>query len=363
MSAPKKKKGGHASRCCDPKKRRKALSSTNAGLPGIEGKTAHKSNRFINPNSKKKGEAKTFFPVKKGTDIPVLDGLGNYLGQLSPASVEKGVRINWGQTKVMPRFDPKRIEANPADRFAKPDEPPRQHVYVFSAAMVTPRDWIPKDDPKFSKMRGRATPISGWIPKSALAPSAKRNKLFDCANGCMAAIEQRRRKSGRKQKLRFLDLHEVRWTSREWWSQGPPSGKGQEISERMTHEAIQALVEKKRVHKKMFPNASISGAKAGEGNMAARDYLARSPALPSAYRCVNFLWAVPGSGGVSTDSFPVGTTFHRLVAYKKQTRIYRNGKATSKKITWYYGYVEYPEGKGKGTGRRYGWVLKNAVGK
>ena len=363
----------HPSRCCDPGKKARALASLSSALPGIEGKTVTGGNRFLDPSStktwrdKKKADPRSFFPLKPtgGAKIPVLDGAGNLLGTLSGRALSAGVRINFGQIKKMPRFDLSKVTADPSTRKADPSRPSVQYVYAFATSMLVRQAWLtstPELKAIYGPVKAKAFPISAWIPRSALRTSPKRTKLFDCARGCMSAIAQKRRKTGRTIPMRIANLDQVKWSKSEWIANKSQTAKATGADKRMTKEAISVLLRgENAISKKvMFPNGRISNASQGEGNMAVRDYLARSPALPPFMRCVNFLFAIPGAGGVAMDTFPVGTRFHRLAAYKKQTRIYRKGKPTSKKISWYYGYVSYPEGGGK-TARRYGWLLKNAL--
>ena len=113
----------HAYRCCDPARKKLALKSLDAKLPGINGKTAVGGNRYMEPDAKyirvagksqeERSDAKkaqSTFPIKARyqdatkTRIPVLDGCGNLLGVLSGAACKNGVAINFGQIKKMPRF-------------------------------------------------------------------------------------------------------------------------------------------------------------------------------------------------------------------------------------------------------------------
>ncbi|AKT42913.1 hypothetical protein [Chondromyces crocatus] len=356
----------HPPRCCDPGKKARALANLSAALPGIENKTVTGGNRMIDPSSKKKwknkkeADPRSYFPLQ-GTKIPVLDGAGNLLGTLSSGALKRGLRINYGQVKKMPKFDLGKVTKDPASRKANPSNRSIQYVYAFATTIKVRAAWL-TSTPEFEKLYGpvknKAFAISAWVPKSAVKKSAKRTARFDCIRKCMSEIEARRRKPGKTVAMRIANLDEVKWSKSEWWSAGNARKTG--AAERMTKETIASLRDKPIGKKTMFPNARISNAVRGEGNMAVRDYLARSPGLPPFLRCVNFLFAIPGAGGVAMDAFPVDSRFHRLVAYKKQTRIYKSGKATSKKISWYYGYIEYPEGNNK-RARRYGWLLKNAL--
>ncbi|EYF00178.1 hypothetical protein [Chondromyces apiculatus] len=430
----------HAYRCCDPDRKKLALTRLDAKLPGINGKTAVGGNRYMEPSAKRikitssmsaderrdAKEKQTTFPIKdryKADDapgIPVLDGCGNLLGVLSPAACNKGVAINFGQIKKMPKFDLSKDRTKPDFRKADPSRPSIQYVFAFATRMIVDEACFPllpdlstaatlpvpdrakklaemetllgtvsklrkllggndadaltkeltRLQERYARLKRKSISISAWIPMSALKSNPKRARLFRCTCKCMSPVENQRRRKGKTTPMRIADLHQLKWTRKEWFSAGSAKKKG--AAKRMVSESISRLLDDDRDElkpKRMFPNGFIIPSDE-EGFV--RDYLARNAALPSALRCVNFQFAIPGAGGVASDTFPVGTRFHRLSRhprYHKQTRIYRNEKPTSKKISWYYGYVEYPEGSKKtrsgkrrtSTGRRYGWLLKNAL--
>jgi hypothetical protein len=84
---------------------------------------------------------------------------------------------------------------------------------------------------------------------------------------------------------------------------------------------------------------------------AAADYGRR----PGGY--VNQLLTLPGKGGMSTDTWKVGTTFHRVQSVPSVVRpLYRPGSnVRAGEMRFVYGYVRTP------TGPRYGWMAHRAL--
>lgn len=84
---------------------------------------------------------------------------------------------------------------------------------------------------------------------------------------------------------------------------------------------------------------------------AAADYGRR----PGGY--VNQLLTLPGRGGISTDTWRVGTTFHRATSVPSVVRpVYRPGSSVrTGDLRFVYGYVRTP------TGPRYGWIAYRAL--
>jgi hypothetical protein len=84
---------------------------------------------------------------------------------------------------------------------------------------------------------------------------------------------------------------------------------------------------------------------------AAEDYGLR----PGGY--VNELLTLPGKGGMSTDTWKVGTTFNRVQSVPSVTRpLYRPGTADHVgDIRFVYGFVRTP------TGPRFGWMASRAL--
>jgi hypothetical protein len=84
---------------------------------------------------------------------------------------------------------------------------------------------------------------------------------------------------------------------------------------------------------------------------AAADYGRR----PGGY--VNQLLTLPGRGGMSTDTWRVGTTFHRATSVPSVVRpVYRPGSTVRLgDMRFVYGYVRTP------TGPRYGWMAHRAL--
>lgn len=389
-------------------------------------------------SAKAKREISQYFKVKD-KDIPVLDGKGNFLGFLAPgrpdglpkkSSEFRGVKINWGQIKRMPEFDLSRIDVDPRDRLAKETAKSVQYVYVFATAMYCdasffkgfPWSLLPVShyERKSGPLKGERvemvrTGISGWIPRSALAgkKGGPVRRVLDCSQHCMSQLRKKRIKTGKKLTYEFVDLDRSNWTTAEWWragsfrdranaahqkewggyhlEPGAPEPKLSVLDVIIRQDIENNLDPHRKDHDKKFARelegfllrAPISAGKSrgGDGSMKAGDYFARRPAVPPVLRLMNFLWAVPGEGGVSMDSFPLGHKFHRIVAIKSRSPVYRlpkkgSGEAieTGKRLTWYYGFVTYPTGaqkvkkkNGKGTktvhgeDRVYGWVLKNCV--
>lgn len=88
-----------------------------------------------------------------------------------------------------------------------------------------------------------------------------------------------------------------------------------------------------------------------DGGRAATDYLAR----PSADgQFVNILYALPLSGGFSSDTVPVGMKFTRAKGVKElETDLYEPGSSVKspKRLSFVYGHVN----------GRYGWVARQAL--
>lgn len=82
-------------------------------------------------------------------------------------------------------------------------------------------------------------------------------------------------------------------------------------------------------------------------NVAASDYLKR------AGNVVNMLWALPFNGGVSNDTFPVGTKFIRSAGVPpKKVALYQPmGTKVVAQMSFVYGRV----------GERYGWIALDAL--
>lgn len=273
--------------------------------------------------------------------------------------------------------------------------------------------------PIFARMKDKSAGASGWIPRSAIAgatdPKSAVFKLFECSKDCMAELRVSRSSGfhGPTVPYHFVDLHAVTWTKSEFhrghgladvapherqkqfgpdwiasdmtgvgWQHFKHVGDGKltnaDVMERAYVEKIlgktstSAKRKKQLLFEEDFHAACIyQGKKKSESNDQAGDYLARNLTSPRELRVAYLLWAIPGSGGVAMDTFPLGTTFHRLPNVKKQknptvkrSAIYvrKNGKmvATNQRLTWFYGFISYPTGHGR-TAHAYGWVLKNAV--
>lgn len=273
--------------------------------------------------------------------------------------------------------------------------------------------------PIFVRMKGKSAGASGWIPRSAIKgatdPKSPVFKLFECSKDCMAELRVARSSgfSGPTVPYHYVDLPQVRWTKSEFkkgkglsdkaaherqkqfgpdWIASDMTGEGwkdykhygdghltgADVMERAYVEKILGKTSKSAKRKKQllleesFHAACIyQGKKKSESNDQAGDYLARNLTSPPELRVAYLLWAIPGSGGVAMDTFPLGATFHRLPNVKKQknptvrrSAIYvrKNGKmvATNQRLTWFYGFITYAMGGGK-SGHAYGWVLKNAV--
>jgi hypothetical protein len=98
-------------------------------------------------------------------------------------------------------------------------------------------------------------------------------------------------------------------------------------------------------------------------NERATDYLAR-PGYHAGEKFVNLLFNLPGHGGVSCDTIKAdkSTHFYRSRAVKPVAiPLYRPGTAlppakSPRKMSFVYGYVKTPSGK------RYGWIAKDALG-
>lgn len=90
---------------------------------------------------------------------------------------------------------------------------------------------------------------------------------------------------------------------------------------------------------------------AGEGNQGPQDYLTRPGGV------VNLLSALPGSGGVATDTFRVdqpGTTFIPSDVPTVERPVYLDGVEIQPPLTFVYGRVVTGDGES-----RYGWVAEN----
>jgi hypothetical protein len=93
----------------------------------------------------------------------------------------------------------------------------------------------------------------------------------------------------------------------------------------------------------------------GKKNEQVGDYLTRPSGV------VNLLYALPGAGGVSNDSFPVNTTFWRVhpdcTPKEAMVNTYKRcSKKPTGKMRFVYGYVVHPDGS-----RRYGWIAKETL--
>ena len=92
---------------------------------------------------------------------------------------------------------------------------------------------------------------------------------------------------------------------------------------------------------------------------AANDYLTR----PGGF--VNLLSALPGMGGVTRDTFRIGTTFHLLDKDKTplpvEIPLYRPcGSQVRRQMKFVYGFVGDPDPKKKRE-RKYGWIAADAL--
>ncbi|HVF50980.1 MAG TPA: hypothetical protein VNA19_12880 [Pyrinomonadaceae bacterium] len=107
--------------------------------------------------------------------------------------------------------------------------------------------------------------------------------------------------------------------------------------------------------------------KVDQTNMAVEDYLPRTPDEHSPAGYVNIVSALPGMGGVSTNTVPVGTTFYRLhpkINPKPvKIRVYGvgHGAPADDSMNWVYGFVIVPNGESPPRNRRYGWIAKNSL--
>jgi len=98
-------------------------------------------------------------------------------------------------------------------------------------------------------------------------------------------------------------------------------------------------------------NAAFAGLKVNPGyngsDENATDYLLRNGGV------VNLLYNLPGSGGVSTDTFPTGVKFKRAKGVLElETKLYKKGGTTVIKVMKFiYGHI----------GGRYGWIARDAL--
>lgn len=94
-------------------------------------------------------------------------------------------------------------------------------------------------------------------------------------------------------------------------------------------------------------------------NRAATDYIGRPG------KVVNLLLNLPGKGGVSTDTVPVGGTFHLSGKKSEKVPLYEPGSrristdsnGKPRYMRFLYGHVDTP------SGRRYGWIARDALKK
>jgi len=323
----------------------------NAEFPDPPGKTVG-GNRMRNPSGK---PGNSLFAVKKNT--PILDGMGNFRGYVGFSRVElpggrsskpymRSIKINWGQFKRMPRFDVARLDPDkddparpapgPVQRAAcDPEAPGEEYVYAWNVSARIPKAIR-------SASIGQQANISGWVPLShvigARAKPTDKKRLrqiraaLDCARHCM------QRHYDARAKLDPIDggLHEMVRRSKKQL-------------EKTYGEGFRTL----RV------------ARAGEGNKAVRDYLPRTSSPRAKDRYVNMCWCLPGNGGVSTDTVPVGTRFHAVRKKKAWVPLYARKKphaVVSRRLRWVFGYILHPVGDGK-RARRYGWVATPALRK
>ncbi|TSA81393.1 hypothetical protein FNU79_15420 [Deinococcus detaillensis] len=85
------------------------------------------------------------------------------------------------------------------------------------------------------------------------------------------------------------------------------------------------------------------------------DYLSRP--TPSGQGVVNFLYSLPGSGGVATDTLPVGSAFVAASGITPQAvPMYDGHTRVAQKMTFVYGRV--PD---RLSGWRYGWIARWAI--
>jgi hypothetical protein len=84
-----------------------------------------------------------------------------------------------------------------------------------------------------------------------------------------------------------------------------------------------------------------------ELHQAASDYLVR------AGNVVNFCYNLPGTGGASDDTFPIGAPFHRSlgVEHVDIPLYYPRGRVRVGHLTFVYGHV----------GSRWGWIARDAL--
>jgi hypothetical protein len=103
-----------------------------------------------------------------------------------------------------------------------------------------------------------------------------------------------------------------------------------------------------------FGDAKVNPNVKRDKNEAATDYLLRPGNV------VNLLYALPGGGGVSNDTFPRGVTFVRATQVQPQrTRLYYAESTRTYRIpflTFVYGRIEVP-----GQPDRYGWIALEAL--
>ncbi len=303
----------------------------NTALPGGKA-TIHNKRRI-----KHAGKNGWFFPIRVVT--PLLDGTGSgqvrgwVLGMSRRGkSYPYKVQINWGQRKKMP----------PPEGVKLPHVGPSVHqilyYYAFSLAMrgaaKNPDGSLKPPPGKVTKVAGRAA--SGWIPAACIMNRSKHSPLLDCAGKCMDRFDRTKKRS-RLQKL-------------------VPASPGHHLKAASPADVARL---KKRYYTRVH-----------QGNAA--HYTNRTPDIVSPIGYINMCYNLPdlkdrdgvNAGGVSCDTFPVGTPFYVIKKVKRAPATMCDVRDRFIYKQWfYYGAVRYrTRSSPPAFAFRFGWIAREAKG-